>query len=78
MLLLLETYYLEKLHVAWFSKEMLCVIVLFIERVVWTISIWFAGHHHWNGSPKEKAKFLPDFNGDVGGFLWEAKSHEHS
>uniref|UniRef100_A0A8C9A140 Sodium voltage-gated channel alpha subunit 3 n=1 Tax=Prolemur simus TaxID=1328070 RepID=A0A8C9A140_PROSS len=27
---------------------------------------------------KEKAKFLPDFNGDAGGFLWKAKSHEHS
>lgn len=78
ILLLLENYYLEKLHVAWFSKEMLCSAVLFIERVVWTISIWFAGHHYWNGSQKEKAKFLSDFNGDARGFLWKAKSHEHS
>ncbi|KAF6362150.1 sodium voltage-gated channel alpha subunit 3 [Rhinolophus ferrumequinum] len=37
-----------------------------------------ARHHHRNGGQKEKAKFLSDFNGDAGGFLWKAKSHEHS
>lgn len=48
------------------------------RRVVWAISIWFAGHHHWNGSQEKKAKFLPDFNGNAGGLFWKTESHEHS